>query len=196
MVNWKSNLANALKEIEAQELSARTGIPIYTVRAITSMTHDHLTCEEFILLKLFLKKTHLELLGEIFGIGYFDSVEKIKIQSGFTELGQIISKKYHFGKLPKKELANALEVAPTRIDYLLLEKKGATHQDDNIRIDEISRLEKAFGEELGTLCYKKFGKVKLNNDKEYEKALKEIRKFNNDANSRRKPKEDKSQGES
>lgn len=190
-LNWKHNLANALKNIEVQEISARTGIPIHTVRAITSMTHDLLTCEEFILIKLLLKKTHLEFIEEVFGIGYFDNVEKIEIQSGFTELGQIIAKKYHLGKLPKKELAKALEVTPARIDYLLLEKTGAAHQDDKIRIDEISRLEKAFGEELGTLCYQKFRNIRLNNDKEYEIALKKIRAFNNDANSRRKTKEDK-----
>lgn len=94
--------------------------------------------------------------------------------------GKLIKKQYQFEILPKKELVKATRIISSRMDYLLYK------DDENIKIEEITQIELALGEALGSLCDLRFPNIKLNNEIEYQNRLEELKKYNRQANDRRK----------
>ncbi|MBL1410382.1 hypothetical protein [Sphingobacterium faecale] len=184
---WKSNLARALKECKfsAIEIHARTGISTTTISNMQNNLHESFLCSQFILLKLLLEKKHIDFLSTIFGKDYFQDVKAIADDNNLNAMGDYFKETYHYEVFSKKKVVDATKLVSSRLDYIL------TKNYESIKIDEITKLEIASGTEIGFYCDMFFSHVKLNSDEEYEKLLKKQRDINKEANSRRKPKEDK-----
>ncbi|WP_028298198.1 hypothetical protein [Olivibacter sitiensis] len=183
-MNWQKNLAQTLTDSGYSdiEIYAWTNISVTALSNMRNEKHKHLTCEQFLLLKLLLNKNHKELLEKIFGKRYFDNIKKIEYKPHLTQLGEILKKRYKFEVMPKKELVQASKIKSSRIDYVV------ETQDSAIHIDEMTTLELAFGEEVGTLCDIRFKNLELNSKNTYERLLTEKRVENAKSNERRKPK--------
>ncbi|WP_166332580.1 hypothetical protein [Sphingobacterium chungjuense] len=181
-MTWKQNLSEVIINSGFQliEISAWTNLDMPKISAMKNMKHPSLHCKEFLILKLLLRKEHSQLIKEIFGADYFEDIRKIVYKPELTCLGKIIKERHQFEILPKKELVKATNLASSRIDYLI-EK-----DDQNIKIEEITRLEIALGEEVGAICNLQFPKIKLNNKKDYQLRLKMLKEYNKRANERRK----------
>lgn len=173
-MSWKKNLAKTLSDSDFSdiEIYAWTNISVTALSNMRNEKHLHLTCMQFLLLKQLLKEDHKGLLYKIFGDKYFDKIKKIEYEPTLTKLGEILKGRYKFEILPKKELVKASHLKSSRIDYIV------STLDDAIRIEEITALELAFGEEPGTLCNLRFKNLKLNSKSTYERLLKEKRKEN------------------
>lgn len=183
-MDWKENLSRVIinSGYQLSEISAWTNIEVPILSNMKNLKYPNFTCKEFILLKLLLKKEHLTFLNEIFGEGYFANINKVFYEPKFTKLGQILKDRYQFEVLPKKEVVENSKLKSSRIDYLIAE------EDENIKIEEITKLELTFGEGLGYLCDLRFPDLRINNEEEYQLRLEQIREYNREANYRRKSK--------
>lgn len=180
-MNWKYNLSKVLSESEYTdiEIYAWTNISVSTLSNMRNKKHKHFTCEQFILLMKLLEVPYLTFLEEIFGREYFNDIKKVHFKPNQTQLGEIVAKRYKYEVLPKKELVGATSIKSSRLDYIF------TLQDSSTRIEEMTKIEIAFGEEPGTLCMLRFSKIKLNNKTTYEKLIEKQRAYNKKANERR-----------
>lgn len=178
---WKINLSNAITTSGYQpiEICAWTNLAQSKLSNMKNRKHLNFTCEEFISLRLLFKKTHVTFLTEIFGENYFDNIRKIEYHPKLTGLGQLVTERHKFEILPKKELVKNAKLKSSRIDYTFFE------DDSKIRIEELTKIELALGETLGSLCNLRFSDVKLNSEEEYQVKLDELREYNRQANERR-----------
>ncbi|WP_313419320.1 hypothetical protein [Sphingobacterium multivorum] len=183
-MDWKKNLSRVIinSGYQLSEISAWTNIEVPILSNMKNLKYPNFTCKEFLLLKLLLKKEHLAFLNEIFGEGYFNEIKKVFYEPKFTKLGQILKDRHQFEVLPKKEVVENAQLKSSRIDYLISE------EDENIKIEEITKLELAFGEDLGYLCNLRFPDLRINKEEEYLLRLEQIREYNREANYRRKSK--------
>lgn len=168
---WKENLAKIINGsgYSDRQISAWTGISTPVISNMSNKKHDSLKVDQFIKLKLLLKKEHEDFLYEIFGKGHFSNVKKIKQPEKTTPLGKILTNEYHFESLPKKELSKSTGLPSSRINYIVSE------EDETVKIEELTKIELAVGISLGTLSKKRFSKIKLNTKTQYETKLKELR---------------------
>jgi len=181
-MGWKENLSKTIinSGYQLSEISAWTNIEVPTLSNMKNLKYPNFTCKEFLLLKLLLKKDHFDFLSEIFGEGYFDEITKVIYEPKSTKLGQILKDRHQFEILPKKEVVENSQLKSSRIDYLI------SGEDENIKIEEITKLELAFGEDLGDLCNLRFPDLRINTEEEYLLRLEQIREYNREANYRRK----------
>lgn len=168
---WKENLAKIINEsgYSDRQICAWTGISTPVISNMSNKKHDSLKVDQFVKLKLLLKREHEDFLYEIFGKGHFSEVEKIKQPEGLTQLGEILTNGYQFEKLSKKELCGATGLPSSRINYIV------NKEDETIKIDELTKIEIALDLDLGTLSKKRFSKIKLNTRKQYEAMLKKLK---------------------
>ncbi|WP_312789573.1 hypothetical protein [Sphingobacterium sp.] len=183
-MGWKENLSKIIinSGYQLSEISAWTNIEVPILSNMKNLKYPNFTCKQFLLLKLLLKKEHQAFLNEIFGKGYFDKIKKVFYEPKFTKLGQILKDRHQFEVLPKKEVVENSQLKSSRIDYLIAD------EDENIKIEEITKLELTFGEDLGYLCNLRFPDLRINNEEEYFLRLEQIREYNREANYRRKSK--------
>ncbi|QQT55349.1 hypothetical protein I6I98_08880 [Sphingobacterium multivorum] len=181
-MGWKENLSKIIinSGYQLSEISAWTNIEVPILSNMKNLKYPNFTCKEFLLLKLLLKKEHQAFLNEIFGEGHFDKIEKVNYAPSLTKLGEILRDRHKFEVLPKKEIVENSQLKSSRIDYLI------AHEDENIKIEEITKLELAFGEELGCLCKLRFSELKINTEGNYLLKLDQIKEYNREANNRRK----------
>ncbi|OOG19322.1 hypothetical protein BWD42_05125 [Sphingobacterium sp. CZ-UAM] len=179
---WKQNLSNIIinSSYQLSEISAWTNIEVPKLSDMKNLKYPNFSCKEFLLLKLLLKKQHSSFIDEVFGVDYFDGIEKIEYAPKLTGLGIILKDRYQFEILPKKEVVENSKVKSSRIDYLI------SQEDESIKIEEITKLELTFGEELGTLCNLRFPDLRINTEEEYLLKLEQIKEYNREANNRRK----------
>lgn len=170
-MSWKENLAKAITEsgYSNRQIHAWTGISTPVLSNMSNQKHDSLKVEQFVKLKLLFKKDHEKFVYEIFGEESFADVATIEQSEKLTLLGEILTKQYHYEKLPKKELSRATGLTSQRLNYIMEE------EDETIKIDEITKIELALDLTLGTLVNKRFAKIKLNTQRQYEAALKKLK---------------------
>ncbi|RZF58573.1 hypothetical protein [Sphingobacterium corticibacterium] len=181
-MNWKIELSKLIEKSGYShiEIYARTNIPVATISNMSNKRHKYLTCEQFILFKLLFEETYQALLDNLFGKEAFSKVKTVEKDGELTKMGSYFTDKYKYEVFPKKKLVDCTDIKSSRIDYLF------TNSFENIRIDEITKLELASGEKIGSFSKLFFSHVQLNSEKEYERLLKEQRQKNNQANERRK----------
>ena len=179
---WKLNLAKIIINSGFQliEISAWTNLEMSKLSAIKNKKHSNLTCKEFLLLKQLFKKNHKTFINEIFGDEHFKNIKQIIYTPKLTQTGLLFRQLYSLEILPKKEIIKATTIKSSRIDYILFK------DDEGIKIDELTQIEIALGEELGKLCNIRFSYLKLNNHKDYETKMNELKTYNRKANERRK----------
>lgn len=170
-MNWKENLAKIIDELEYshREISAWTGISPTVISNMANKKHDSLKVDQFIKLKLLCKQEHENFILLIFGKQYLSDVKKIEKPQNLTLLGDILRSQYYFEKFSKKELSKATGIASNRIDYF------NEQEDETIKIDEITKIEIAMNIPIGTLVKKRFSKIKLQTQKQYEATLKNLK---------------------
>jgi len=181
-MNWKQNLSNIIinSSYQLSEISSWTNIEVPKLSDMKNLKHPNFNCKEFLLLKLLLKRQHSSFIDEVFGFNYFDGIKKIEYAPKLTGLGIILKDRYQFEILPKKEVVENSKLKSSRIDYLI------SQEDESIKIEEITKLELTFGEELGTLCNLRFPDLRINTEEEYLVKLEQIKEYNREANNRRK----------
>ncbi|WP_153848714.1 hypothetical protein [Sphingobacterium paramultivorum] len=181
-MDWKKNLSRVIVNsgYQLSEISAWTNIEVPVLSNMKNLKYPNFTCKEFLLLKLLLNREHFAFLNEIFGDGYFNEIKKVFYEPKLTKLGQILKDRHQFEVLPKKEVVENAQLKSSRIDYLISE------EDENIKIEEITKLELTFGEDLGYLCNLRFPDLRINKEEEYLLKLEKIREYNREANYRRK----------
>ncbi len=179
---WKKNLSKAIIESKFPliEISAWTNLDMPKISAMKNEKHPNLTCKEFLVIKLLLQRDHAQFINELFGPHYFRSVNEAIYKPVLTPIGKIIRTRHQFEILPKKELVKTTTITSSRIDYLI------GKDDENIKIEEMTQLELALGEQLGALCDLRFPNIKLNSEKEYQSRLEILKEYNRRANDRRK----------
>lgn len=179
---WKTNLSDIIKNAEylLSEISAWTNIEVPKLSDMKLKKHPNFTCKEFLALKILLKKQHESFLTEIFGEGYFNEVKSINYSPKLTKIGEILKDRHQFEILPKKEVVLNSFLKSSRIDYLIFQ------EDENIKIEEITKLELTLGEDLGRLCTLRFPDLRINTEEEYLHNLQQIKEYNREANNRRK----------
>lgn len=179
---WKINLSNIIKNSDylLSEISAWTNIEVPKLSDMKNKKHPNFTCKEFLLLKILFKKQHVSFLNEIFGDDFFNDINSINYSPKLTKIGEILKDRYQFEILPKKEVVQNSFLKSSRIDYLIF------HEDENIKIEEITKLELTLGENIGNLCTLRFPDLKINNQDEYLRNLELIKEYNREANNRRK----------
>lgn len=170
-MSWKGNLAKIINEsgYSDRQIFAWTGISTPVISNMSNQKHDSLKVDQFIKLKLLFKKDHEDFVYEIFGKQYFSSVRKVDGPDKLTKLGKILTDQYSYEKLPKKELSRATGLPSSRINYIVEE------EDETVKIDELTKIELALELPLGTLVKKRFSKIKLNTQRQYEAALKKLK---------------------
>lgn len=181
-MNWEIELSKLIEKSGYShiEIYARTNIPVATISNISNKRHKYLTCEQFILFKLLFEETHQGLLNKLFGKDAFSKVKTVEKDEELTKMGLYFRDRYQYEVFPKKKLVDSTDIKSSRIDYLF------TNSFENIRIDEITKLELASGEKIGTFSKLFFSHVQLNSEKEYQRLLKDQRQKNSQANERRK----------
>jgi|SRR5690606_6957103 len=170
-MNWKENLAKMINEsgYSDRQIFAWTGISTPVISHMSNQKHDSLKVDQFIKLKLLFKKNHEDFVYEIFGEQYFSNVKQVAGRDKLTKLGKILRDQYNYEKFPKKELSRATGLPSSRINYIVEE------EDETIKIDELTKIELALDLPLGTLVKKRFSKIKLNTQRQYEAALKKLK---------------------
>lgn len=181
---WKENLSILMDNSGYSdiEMYAWTNIPVATISNMSNKKHQYLTCEQFLLFKLLFKETHVGLLTKLFGKDYFEEINKVEPSENLTRLGGYFRSKYSYEKFPKKKIVDVTAIKSSRIDYIF------ENSDDNVRIDEITRLEKASGETIGNISNFLFPNISLNTLEDFEKLLSDQREVNKLANTRRSKK--------
>lgn len=179
---WKTNLSNIIKNSDylLSQISAWTNIEVPKLSDMKNKKHPNFTCKEFILLKILLKKQHESFLIEIFGEDFFNNIKCINYTPNLTKIGEILKVRHQFEILPKKEVVQNSFLKSSRIDYLIFQ------EDENIKIEEITKLELTLGEDIGHLCTLRFPDLRINNKEEYLHNLEQIKAYNREANNRRK----------
>lgn len=169
-MSWKDNLAESINNsgYTDRQISAWTNISTPVISNMSNKKHDSLKVDQFVKLRLLFKEEHEDFLYKIFGTNYFSKITKIEQTENLTPLGEILTSEYHFEELPKKELCKATGLLSSRVNYIV------TKEDEQIKIDEITKVELALGLTVGTLVKKRF-RIKLNTQKQYEARLKELK---------------------
>lgn len=170
-MNWKGNLARIINEsaYSDRQIYAWTGISRPVISNMSNEKHDSLKIDQFVKLKLLFKKDYESFVYEIFGKAYFSAVRKIDKPEKLTKLGKILTDQYSYEKLPKKELSKATGLSSQRINYIVEE------EDETVKIDELTKIELALQLPLGTFVKKRFAKIKLNTQRQYQVALKRLK---------------------
>jgi DNA-binding Xre family transcriptional regulator len=170
-MNWKKNLAKTINKsgYSDRQISAWTGISTPVISNMSNEKQESLRIDQFIKLKLLFKKDHEQFVYEIFGKGYFSEVTKIEQSGTLTQLGIILTNQYYYERLPKKELSKATGLTSQRINYIIEE------EDETIKIDELTKIELALDLPVGTLAKKRFSRIKLNTQRQYELGLKKLK---------------------
>lgn len=170
-MNWKENLARMINEsgYSDRQIYAWTGISRSVISKMSNKKHDSLKVDQFVKLRLLLKKEHEEFVYDIFGKDYFSSVKSIDKTDKLTPLGKVLTEQYSYEKLPKKELIRSTGLTSQRIRYIV------ENEDESIKIDELTKIELSLGLPLGTLVKKRFSKIKLNTQRQYEADLKRLK---------------------
>lgn len=181
---WKENLLMLMDNSGYSdiEMYAWTNIPVATISNMSNKKHQYLTCEQFLLFKLLFKETHVGLLIKLFGKDYFKEINKVEPTEKLTRLGSYFRNKYSYEKFQKKKIIDVTAIKSSRIDYIF------ENSDDNVRIDEITRLEKASGEAIGNISNILFPNISLNSPEDFENLLSKQREVNKLANIRRNKK--------
>lgn len=170
-MKWKKNLARIIDQSEYsdRQIYAWTGISRSVISNMSNEKHDSLKVDQFVRLKLLLKKEHEAFVYEIFGKEYFSDITSVEKSKTLTQLGKILTDQYSYEKLPKKELSKATGLTSQRINYIMEE------EDDSVKIDELTKIELALQVPLGTLVKKRFSKIKLNTQRQYESTLNRLK---------------------
>lgn len=171
MIDWKENLANTINDsgYSDRQICAWTGISTPVVSNMSNQKHDSLKADQFVKLRLLLNKDHEEFVYQIFGKEYFSDISKIEKPEKLTQIGAILTNQYFYERLPKKELSKATGLTSQRINYIV------ENEDETVKIDEVTKIELALGLTLGTIVKKRFSKIKLNSQRQYEAALKKLK---------------------
>lgn len=170
-MSWKENLSKAINEsgYSDRQIHAWTGISTPVLSNMRNQKHDSLKVEQFVKLKLLFKREHEKFVYEIFGKEYFSEVTTIEKPSELTKIGEILTNQYYYEMLPKKELSKATGLTSQRLNYII------EQEDETIKIDELTKIELALHLLLGTLVKKRFSKIKLNTQRQYEATLKKLK---------------------
>lgn len=174
-MSWRTNLLTILKGSKKTdiEIYARTGISTSVLSKMRNLSHNDLSVEQFILLRLYFKKSHREFLDLIFGELFFSEIKKITAPNIFNNFGNHLVDNFHYEELSKKEIARATGIVSTRLDYLT--KKNFS----NILIEEITCLELAITGEIGSFVDVFFAKIYLHTEEEYSQKLLDKKDRNN-----------------